>query len=313
MKSKIIIISGPTASGKTHTSIKLAEQFGGEIVNFDSLLFYKEISIGTAKPTLRERKEIPHHLIDSHSIFSPINAADFFKLAVPLINQLHQDNKLVFLVGGSGFYLQTILKGMFPSHTSSKEILQRSTKLYQSEGIGPFIEVLKQEDPDSFQRYHVNDHYRIRRAVEHFWETGELFSSARMHMQKKLVAAPPVEFGWNIRHIYLDIPKEYQWELIQKRTQKMLSEGLIEEVKNLLTIGATGREKPLQSIGYNEVLKLLKDEISSIDECAEKINIATRQLAKAQRTWFKKVDKFNYDPSSEWDKIENNIGTFLNE
>jgi tRNA dimethylallyltransferase len=118
MKNIICVISGPTASGKTSTSISLAKKFGGEIVNFDSLLFYKEITIGTAKPTEEEKDGVPHHFVNCESVNNPINAADFSKLAISKINELHSQKKIVYLVGGSGFYLQAVLKGMYDSQTT---------------------------------------------------------------------------------------------------------------------------------------------------------------------------------------------------
>ena len=177
MQNKIIVISGPTATGKTDLSIRLAKKYDAEIINFDSLVFYKEISIGTAKPTREEQEDIPHHFVGSESIFNPINAADFYKMCIPLLQELLNQNKNVILVGGSGFYLQTVLKGMFESITTPEDLVDRSNQLYSQEGIEPFREILKQEDIKSFERYHENDHYRIRRAVEHFWTTGKPFSN----------------------------------------------------------------------------------------------------------------------------------------
>jgi len=156
---KVIIVSGPTASGKTDISIELARKFGGEIINFDSLLLYKEINIGTAKPTLTERGEIPHHMIDVASISHPMNAAAYAKMALPIINDLHAKNKLVYLVGGSGFYLQALVKGMYDSPTTPKEISEQSETLYLELGILPFLEILQKEDPTTFALYHENDHY----------------------------------------------------------------------------------------------------------------------------------------------------------
>ena len=156
---KVVIVSGATATGKTDITIELAQKFGGEIVNFDSLLLYKEITIGTAKPSLSERGEIPHHMIDVASIANPLNAADYAKLALPLIKNLHQLGKIVYLTGGSGFYLQALLKGMYASPTTSKEILDKSEKMYVEEGIRPFLEILQEEDSLTFKLYHQNDHY----------------------------------------------------------------------------------------------------------------------------------------------------------
>jgi tRNA dimethylallyltransferase len=310
---KVVIISGPTATGKTDLAIDLAKKYGGEIVNFDSLLLYKEILIGTAKPTSEERQSIPHHMVDVRSISNPMNAADYSRESLPIVEKLLKENKIVYLVGGSGFYLQALIKGMYDSPTTPLEISERSEMLYQSEGIAPFLKLLSENDPESFGRYHENDHYRIRRAVEHWWANGTKLSDERVKKEssnKKIDQA--TVHGWNILHIHLDVPKEEHLQIITKRTKKMLDSGLINEVKGLLTSGYTGLEKPLQSIGYKEVLDLEFGVFKNIDECKERIIISTRQLAKSQRTWFKKdLTKQTFHPLQEREKIFREMEAFL--
>ncbi len=303
MESKIIVFSGPTAVGKTAISISVAKEINAEIVNFDSLLFYKELNIGTAKPSKKEMDDIPHHLIGTHSIKNSINAADFAENAIPIILDIHNRNKPVILVGGSGFYLQALLKGMYDSKTTSPDILEKSQKLYESNGIIPFLEVLEMNDYESFERYHKNDHYRIRRAVEHFWMTGEKFSEAREEMKHKKSESPVEKYNWSVLHNYLDIPKEDHFQIIQKRTNSMIAAGLIDEVESLLRNGASGKEKPMQSIGYKETISYLKGDFASLDDYKERLSINTRRLAKSQRTWFKKQDKVCYNSLKDRDKI----------
>lgn len=310
---KVIVISGPTASGKTDLAVELALKFGGEVVNFDSLLLYKEITIGTAKPTEEERKSVPHHMIDVRSISHPMNAADYAREAFPIVENLLKQNKPVFLAGGSGFYLQALLKGMYESPTTPPEIMKRSDELYKKEGITPFREILKVNDPKSFERYHENDHYRIRRAVEHWWTTGFPMSQARMEKDAANESLDrPTIHNWDVLHIFLDMPKPEHLKIIERRTDKMLASGLIEEVKDLLTQGFTGKEKPLQSIGYKETLDYINGIYKSLDECRERIIISTRQLAKSQRTWFNR-DKFKttLHPILEREKIIHLVEHFL--
>lgn len=310
---KVIVISGPTASGKTSVSIELAKMFGGEIVNFDSLLFYKELNIGTAKPTLTEMGSIPHHMVNIKSISTPINAADFAQMAFPIVENLISQNKNVFLVGGSGFYLQALLKGMYDSPTTPPEILERSEQLYKDQGIDPFRKILLENDLKSYERYHLNDHYRIRRAVEHFWNTGSPLSSARESkdsLNSQLMKS--TIHNWDLHHIYLDIPKKEHLAIIEERSKKMIEQGLIEEVKDLLTCGFTGLEKPLQSIGYKEAINYLSGKYESIHECVEQMIISTRQLAKSQRTWFNRdAFKFNFNPLEERHQIFLQVENFL--
>ena len=310
---KVVIISGPTATGKTDSSIELARKFGGEIVNFDSLLLYKEISIGTAKPTPLEQGEISHHMIDVASIANPLNAADYAKMALPIIQKLHNENKIVYIVGGSGFYLQALLKGMYDSPTTPSEIVEKSEQLYRTEGIIPFIEVLKKEDTLSYSRYHHNDHYRIRRAVEHFWTTGTALSNERAKKDEENEGRIDSNaHGWDTLHLHLDMPKEEHFEIIQRRTSNMLSKGLISEVQSLLDQGFSGLEKPLQSIGYKEALDLHFGVFKNIEECRERIIISTRQLAKSQRTWFKRIlDKETFHPIYQKTLIADVLNKFL--
>lgn len=310
---KVIVVSGPTASGKTNLSVELALRFSGEVVNFDSLLLYKEINIGTAKPTEEERRSVPHHMIDVRSISNPMNAADFAREAFPIVQNLLKAGKPVFLTGGSGFYLQALLKGMYDSPTTPAEITRRSDELYQAEGIAPFREILKLHDPKSFERYHENDHYRVRRAVEHWWTTGFPMSEAREEKDSANVElSRPTIHDWDLLHIYLDLPKEEHWKIIEKRTEKMLQNGLIEEVQDLLQKGFTGTEKPLQSIGYKESLDCIHGVYKSLEECKERIIISTRQLAKSQRTWFNR-DQFKkkYHPLEERNEIFLQVEKFL--
>lgn len=310
---KVIVISGPTASGKTDLAVELANEFGGEVVNFDSLLLYKEINIGTAKPTPEEQRTIPHHMLNVRSIAHPMNAADYAREAMPIIEKLLGENKLVYLVGGSGFYLQALLKGMYDSPTTPPEITKRSDDLYENEGITPFLSILKEQDKKSFERYHENDHYRLRRAVEHLWTTGSPLSSAREDKDdsNQRMEGPTIH-NWDVLHIYLDLPKEEHLKIIEKRTDKMLKSGLIEEVKSLLAEGFSGQEKPLLSIGYKETLDFISGNFKTLEECRERIVISTRQLAKSQRTWFNRDSfKKTFHPLEERSKIFLQVEKFI--
>lgn len=305
MHRNIFIISGPTATGKTQTSIALAKINNAEVINFDSLYFYRELSIGSAKPTQLEMQGIVHHLVGNRSISQAFNAADFMREAIVLINQLLDKKICPILVGGSGFYLQTILKGMPEAHTTPAEILDRSNKLYQEHGIQLFINELKKVDPASAVRLHPNDHYRIRRAVEFFWTNQRSLTDSQKELdQYSNVKSPAQIHNWHFQHIHLDIPKFQHQSIIEKRVDDMLQNGLIDEVKLLLQQGFSGLEKPLQSIGYKEVLQYLHGEIPDIDSMRNLIIIATRQLAKAQRTWFAKIEnKLCFNPLTDQSMI----------
>ncbi|MEI8345961.1 MAG: tRNA (adenosine(37)-N6)-dimethylallyltransferase MiaA [Pseudomonadota bacterium] len=319
---KVIIISGPTACGKTLWGIELGQYLQtsfntpAQIINFDSLLFYRELNIGTAKPTNAERGLIPHHLIDVASISHPMNAAAFFQRASALLNDFLQQDQVVILVGGSGFYLRALLKGMYSGETTPDNVKKDLEGLYQREGIAPLLQMLRDLDPASFQELHMNDHYRITRALEYV-----LTHQRPISEDKKILAEQrPYDFSQTIYphirffHIYLDLPKEEHRLRVIERSRKMIEQGLIEEVQGLLSAGFTGKEKPLQSIGYSQVLSYLSGEIKNINECLEKINLATRQLAKAQRTFFKKITpKNSYHPFGQRDQILGDLDFFLKE
>ncbi len=294
-KKKVIIISGPTATGKTALSLDLARKFNLPIVNADSLLFYKELNIGVAKPSLEDLSSIPHYLINTTSVATPLNAKTYRELALQTFDKIWTKNPQqgIILAGGSGFYIKALLYGMFDSETITPEIQEHSNTLYQQEGINPFIEILKTNDIASYKKLHTNDHYRIRRAVEHWWLTNTAFSEVGLEQAKKNLENPFwKEQGWELLTLYTDVPKTLHQVLIINRTKQMLEAGLIEEVKSLLKT-FTGKEKPLQSIGYKEVQDYLKGKIPTLLELQEAIVISTRQLAKAQRTWFANIEKIN--------------------
>lgn len=321
MNHKLIVVSGPTASGKTKTSIEIAKHIQNTlhmkaaVVNFDSLLFYKEISIGTAKPTLEERDGIEHHMIDIESINSPMNASGFIKKGEEVIHELFKQNKIVILVGGSAFYLRAILKGMYESPTAPKELKEGITEQYKNEGITPFIEFLKINDPQSLINLHENDHYRLMRAVEYFQLTGTKISDKKKeHDQLNPYDFSTISHPWDVLHFYLDLPKDEHFEIIKKRTQEMFDQGLMEEVLELEKSGFFLTEKPLASIGYKEALEFKNGLFANIEECIERIAISTRQLAKAQRTFFNKITpKESFNPIHDQGKIKERVTSFLKE
>ncbi len=310
---KVLVISGPTATGKTSSAISIAQENHAEIVNFDSLLFYKELNIGVAKPTEEEQRQVLHHFVSCTSVATPYNASFFSQKAAERIQEIHSRGRAVILVGGSGFYLQALLQGMYESPSTPIEVLERSENLYQAEGISPFLNILKEHDPASFRLYHANDHYRIRRAVEHYWAWETKFSEVRSTKDKQDRSHWPMnQLEWDVYHAHLDIPKEKHWDIIQERTRSMLDAGLVDEVKALLE-NFSGKEKPLQSIGYKEVQKLLSGELKTLEECEGRINISTRQLAKAQRTWFKSREKTNFNSLTDQEKMFEEFTNFLEE
>jgi len=320
-KNKIIIISGPTASGKTSTSMLLShalkqEGLDSAIVNFDSLLFYKELSIGTAKPSKEELETFEHHLVDIVSASSPLNASDFLSRADSTLSKLVSENKIPIFVGGSAFYIRAFVKGMYDSNPISEDLRDKIDKEYKERGIHFIREILEKRDPASFNQLHENDHYRNIRAYEHLMATGEPISQQKQKSDEN----NPYDFTINrlkdfdIIHIYLDLPKEEHWKIILKRTEEMVANGLVTEVKNLLASGFDGSEKPLGSIGYKETIQFINGEFDSEQDYIERIAISTRQLAKSQRTFFKKVTpKATFHPIDDKNKIVNHTLSAIKE
>ncbi|MGZ3787609.1 MAG: tRNA (adenosine(37)-N6)-dimethylallyltransferase MiaA [Bacteriovorax sp.] len=317
--NKLIIISGPTASGKTKTSIELAHKIihffniPTVIVNFDSLLFYREISIGTAKPTKEEQAGIPHYMIDIESIATPMNAADFIKQGEAIIKEQLKHGNCVILTGGSAFYLRALLKGMYESITPSAEAKLKLDTLYDRSGIEGILDYLKRNDPVSLVNLHPNDHYRLMRAALHFEMTGTKISDQKNAMDE----LSPYDFTeiihpWDVLHLYLDLPKDQHFEIIKKRTEKMFKDGLLQEIEGLRKMGFSLKEKPLGSIGYKEAIDYENGLFASLDECLERISISTRQLAKSQRTFFKKITpKLSFNPLLDQEKIFRAVELFL--
>ncbi|MEE3079192.1 MAG: tRNA (adenosine(37)-N6)-dimethylallyltransferase MiaA [Bdellovibrionota bacterium] len=315
---KAIIISGATCTGKTDASIMIAKELNNhkfEIINFDSLLFYKEVNIGTAKPSSAELKAVKHHLININSIANEVNANIFIEQATEKLYEIAENEVTPILVGGSTFYLRALMKGMYESETITDEVKSFFKEIYDSKGISEIIEYLKVNDPESLKNLHKNDHYRLIRAAEHFKQTGQKISK-----QKEMFDAEnPYDFSKHIHtnfdflHLSMTIEKEQHWKLMEKRASKMIQSGLIEEVKTLLEQGYSGNEKPLQSIGYKETIQYLNGDISDEDELAEKIYINTRRLAKSQKTFLKKVTpKTEFSFLTQQDNILESVDQFLN-
>jgi tRNA dimethylallyltransferase len=318
-KKPLIIVSGATATGKTSTSLSIAKQFPSiEIVNFDSLLFFKELNIGTAKPTQQEMGSIPHHLLNIMSIADSMNASEFCKKALTIIENIHSRSKVPLLVGGSAFYIRALIKGMYEGPEISREAKDQVKNYFEQEGLPGLRAKLKEVDPTSYSNIHANDEYRTTRALEFFFST-----STKLSEQKaKFDELDPYDFSinchpsWDILHIYMAIEKEEHWKIMLRRTQRMLQDGLVSEVEEIVNGPNFGAYKPLQSIGYKETLTFLErlttESPMSMKELEEKIYIATRRLAKSQKTFFKKISpKLTFHPLTDSKQILNECSRFL--
>ena len=266
----VIVLIGPTASGKTELAIEIADYFKTHIHNIDSRQIYKSMDIGTAKPSKNQQKKIKHFLIDIEEPINQINVKQFQKIAQKSITKEIQQNNLPFLVGGSGLYMNSITKGFFvPDFPPQNDLRGQLEELGQNE----CWELLKNCDPISTKKINVADHIRTIRALEVFYVTGKPLSTQK-------VQNPP---DWKILELGLD--RENLKERILQRTKNMFLSGIIEETKNL--IDQYGSDLPiLETIGYREAKDVLSN-ISSIDKAIELTTRKTIQFAKRQKTWFR--------------------------
>jgi len=296
---KIVVIAGPTASGKTPVSMNIAEEINAEIISADSLLVYKHMDIGTAKPTIEERKRVTHHLIDIVEPWEEYTSSKYRIDAVAAIEDIKTRGKKFIVVGGTGFYINALINQTFDAPKADPALraeLEARSDLYEE---------LKKVDPASAARIHPNDRYRTVRAMEVFYATKRTMTHFREEHEKNKVK----EFEPLI--IVLNPSKEEQIKNIEGRTQKMLRDGLVDEVKGLLKMGASPDHKPMQSIGYKQAVDFINGRINK-EEMAESIRTETLALAKRQVTWFKKREDTKwYHPLNDIGRIRNDIIGFI--
>ena len=290
-KKKIIIITGPTATGKTDLAVNLALDLGGEVVNCDSMQVYKGMDIGTAKPLPEEKKGIPHHLLDIVNPDEEFNASIYRGYAVPVIRDIIEKGKTCFVVGGTGLYIKSLLGGLFECPSSDPEIRERLLMEYNKKGKDVLHKRLKELDPAYAETIHPNDRIRITRALEVIELTGRPFSMLASDHSFNNREFTPLK-------ICLYHEREILYERINIRSIKMFESGLIEETERLLEKGYSHDLKPLKSIGYRHAVDYLENRMS-YDESVEMLQRDTRRYAKRQITWFKA------DPEMLWFSPDN--------
>ena len=296
MKQPLIIITGPTAVGKTEASILLAKRINGEIISADSMQVYKGMDIGTAKITKDEMMGVPHHLIDILSPQQEFNVYTFQQLAKEAADDICSRGKIPILTGGTGFYIQALLYGISFKEEENTYRLELE-KLLQEKGNLYLHSMLKELDPVSADIIHPNNVKRVIRALEFYQETGEPISKHNETERQK-------ESQFQSVYFVLHMPREQLYERINIRVDKMLEDGLIKEVLSLKEMGIKKNMTSMQGIGYKEVLDYLNGE-TSYEDMVYLLKRDTRHFAKRQLTWFKRekdviwMDKTNYESASE--------------
>lgn len=272
----LIVVGGPTASGKTSFAIQLANHFETEILSVDSRQFYREMSIGTAKPTIEELAAARHHFVGSMSIEQDFSVGQYEKEAIALLDQLFLEHDVVVMTGGSGLFINAVCQGLDDFPSISDNTKEEVMRLYETEGIEALQNQLKLADPDYYERVDLSNKRRLMRAVEVFLETGQPYSS---FLAKNKVSR-------NFTPIFLQVhhPRIVLYQRINQRVERMMQEGLIEEVKGLIGF----REKnALKTVGYQEVFDFLDGNIS-LKRAVELIQQNSRRYAKRQLTWMRR-------------------------
>ncbi len=283
MKNKtLIVIAGPTAVGKTSFSIELAKMLGTEIVSSDSRQFYKEISIGTAKPTKEELARVKHHFINSLSIDEYYNVSRFEREVLDLLDELFLTYDYVVMTGGSGLYIDTVCKGIDELPDADESLRNLLKRRYKEEGLENLLDELKALDPEFYEEVDQDNPNRVLRALEVIRGTGKKYSELRKQ--------PAKERPFNILKFCLNHEREELFERISLRVDQMVKEGLIDEVKSQLP---NRHLNALNTVGYKEIFQYLDGNIS-LEQALTDLKTNTRRYAKRQITWFKR------DPAYVW-------------
>ena len=302
-KNKVIVICGPTASGKTSLSIELAKQIDGEIVSCDSMQIYKDMTIGTAKPTKEEMQGIKHYLIDCVSPEVRYSVADYKKDSINAIKEIISKGKVPIIVGGTGLYLESLIYGIeYNEIETDLEYRKALEDIEKNEGLEKLYEMAKQIDEQAIEKISHNDKKRIFRVLEIYHSTGKTKTELEIESRKNGPDYNYILFGINM-------DREKLYDRINRRVDIMIKQGLIEEVKNVLN---KYKEFPtaMQGLGYKEVVAYLEEKMTK-EDMIEKIKMETRRYAKRQITWFKKYKNIKWINGLE--DINNNIRIILEE
>ncbi len=273
----LIVIAGPTGSGKTALALRMAEIFGGEIVNCDSLQLYRGFDIGTAKTAIGQRHGIPHHLFDALSPKEGYSAGEYARAAREVLAEISSRNRLPLVVGGTGFYLRALLDGL-PALPARDDSVRQGLVRRERCRPGSLHKILSRLDPDSARRIHPSDIQKLIRAME-------LRLLTQLPRPAPESAAPLKDY--RTLTLGLDPDRAILVQRLDSRTRQMFEGGLLDEVRGLLAQGLSGNEKPFEALGYKQALQVLRGDCS-VEQAIESTTIATRQYAKRQRTWFRR-------------------------
>ena len=294
---KVLVICGPTASGKTALAVECAKMLGSEVVSADSMCVYRGCDIGTAKPAIDEMCDVKHHLIDVVDPTQSFSVGDYRDLALPIIDDIIQRGKIPVVCGGTGFYINSILYDLsYGNSCADGSVREYCEKYLEQNGKAALHALLEEKDPESAAILHENDTRRVIRALEIFFVTGKKKSDIKDDFMPR----------YDYKSFSVDFPRGVLYERINKRVDIMIENGLMDEVKRLMDNGITDEHQCMQGIGYKEVFFGLKQGLS-VEEIAESIKFNTRHYAKRQITFFKRDERLELLPPSDASTLADSI------
>ena len=294
---KIICIAGPTASGKTSLSIALAKLYDAEVVSCDSMQIYKGMDIGTAKPTRDEMGDIPHHMLDVADPREDFSVSRYCEMATPIVEDILHRGKAVIVVGGTGLYMDALIRGNDFAPCPSTGMREKLEKQADEEGMARMLSLLASIDPAAAQKLHIADRKRVLRALEVYYETGETITA---HNEKTKLIPPRYSPVW---FALQDEDRQTLYERIDRRVEIMLRDGLLEEIRRLLDAGIPEKCTALQAIGYKEFIDALNGRCS-VEEAAALVQQSSRRYAKRQLTWFRRNEAIHWLTRAKGDGTE---------
>ncbi len=276
-------LAGPTAGGKTATALQLAAMLNAEIVSMDSMAIYRRMDIGTAKPTSIELGQVPHHLIDIVDPHEEFSVADYAQQAWAAVADIVDRGRIPLFVGGTGLYLRSILRGVFEGPEADWKLRKQLEQSMEANGKDWLHQQLREVDPSTAARLHPNDTRRVIRAIEVFRITGTPLSAQQDHRPVPSDQRPAAV-------LWIDPPRPWLHDRINRRVDLMMAEGLLEETRQLLKESPPPGRTARQALGYREIIAHL-EENRPLDDCVEQIKTGTRQFAKRQHTWFRNLEE----------------------
>ncbi len=295
-KIPVIAVVGPTASGKTSLSIEIAKHFSGQVVSADSMQIYEKMNIATAKPTDDEMQGIPHHLIGFQPIDKKFSVAEYVTLAKECIERIHNEGDLPVIAGGTGLYVDSLLQNIqFSKEESNNEIREELTEMFDEKGAEFMLGVLREIDPQTAEKLHLNDKSRIIRALEIYKVTGKTMTEQKILSREEKSPFDALYIGINYRD------RNVLYDRINRRVDLMVENGLLDEAKDFYNIDSD--KTSCQAIGYKELAPYFNGE-KSLEDCLESLKIETRHYAKRQLTWFRKNQNINWVYPDDYENAE---------